>query len=46
MLPTMYRDLSLLLALPVLAGSVRIYQTNSAGDHVDIIDRGPPTPLC
>jgi YVTN family beta-propeller protein len=28
----------LLLALPVVASSVRIYQTNSAGDDVDIID--------
>ena len=27
-----------LLALPLMAGSVRIYQTNSAGDAVDIID--------
>jgi YVTN family beta-propeller protein len=27
-----------LLALPLVAGSVRIYQTNSAGDDVDIID--------
>src|SRR5271155_5627701 len=43
MLPTMKRFLSLLLAapsfvVPGFAGSVRIYQTNSAGDHVDIID--------
>ncbi len=30
--------LSLLLAIPLFAGSVRIYQTNSAGDHVDVID--------
>lgn len=30
--------LSLLLALPLAASSVRIYQTNSAGDEVDIID--------
>jgi YVTN family beta-propeller protein len=39
----MKRTLSLLLALPVFVGlmsggSVRIYQTNSAGDHVDVID--------
>ena len=36
----MKRTLSLLLALPALlpAASVRIYQTNSAGDHVDVID--------
>jgi YVTN family beta-propeller protein len=39
----MNRYLSLLLAVPALlapsfAGSVRIYQTNSAGDHVDVID--------
>jgi YVTN family beta-propeller protein len=30
--------LSLLLALPLCAASVRIYQTNSAGDDVDVID--------
>jgi YVTN family beta-propeller protein len=30
--------LSLLLALPLAAGSVRIYQTNSAGDEVHVID--------
>ncbi len=30
--------LSLLCALPIVAGSVRIYQTNSAGDNVHIID--------
>jgi YVTN family beta-propeller protein len=30
--------LSLLLALPLAANTVRIYQTNSAGDAVDIID--------
>ena len=30
--------LPLLLALPLAASSVRIYQTNSAGDDVDIID--------
>lgn len=34
----MKRTLSLLLAGPLFAGSVRIYQTNSAGDHVDVID--------
>lgn len=28
----------LLAALPLFGGSVRIYQTNSAGDHVDVID--------
>lgn len=33
--------LSLLLALPMAANTVRIYQTNSAGDAVDIID-----PVC
>src|SRR5580700_6349776 len=39
MLPSMKRFLSLLLlALPVFSASVRIYQTNSAGDHVDVID--------
>ena len=30
--------LTLLAAAPLFAGSVRIYQTNSAGDHVDVID--------
>ena len=30
--------LSLLLALPLVASTVHIYQTNSAGDAVDIID--------
>ena len=30
--------LSLLLALPLVAASVRIYQTNSAGDAVHVID--------
>lgn len=30
--------LSALLALPLAAASVRVYQTNSAGDTVDIID--------
>jgi YVTN family beta-propeller protein len=29
---------ALLAALPLLAGSVRIYQTNSAGDDLDVID--------
>lgn len=32
------RHLGLLLALPLAAGTVRIVQTNSAGDTVDIID--------
>ncbi len=30
--------LLLLAALPLAAGSVRIWQTNSAGDNVDVID--------
>src|SRR6478609_4578620 len=30
--------LALLSALPLLAGSVRIYQTNRAGDDLDVID--------
>ncbi len=30
--------LSILLALPMLAASVRVYQTNSAGDAVNVID--------
>ena len=30
--------LALLLALPLFAGSVRVYQTNSAGDEVHVID--------
>jgi YVTN family beta-propeller protein len=30
--------LALLTALPLLAGPVRIYQTNSAGDELDVID--------
>jgi YVTN family beta-propeller protein len=34
----MKRYFSLLLALPAFAASVQIYQTNSAGDHVDVID--------
>jgi YVTN family beta-propeller protein len=34
----MKRTLSFLLALPLFAGSVRVYQTNSAGDDVDVID--------
>jgi YVTN family beta-propeller protein len=29
---------SILLALPLIAGSVRVYQTNSAGDEVHVID--------
>jgi len=33
-----YHALSCLLALPLTANAVRIYQTNSAGDAVDIID--------
>src|SRR5208282_5421375 len=33
-----YFALSCLLALPLAANTVRIYQTNSAGDAVDIID--------
>jgi len=32
--------LTLFLALPLLASSVRIYQTNSAGDDLDVIDPG------
>ncbi len=32
------RHLGLLLALPLVASTVRIIQTNSAGDNVDIID--------
>jgi YVTN family beta-propeller protein len=28
----------IVIALPLIAGSVRVYQTNSAGDGVDIID--------
>jgi YVTN family beta-propeller protein len=34
----MYYALSCLLALPLAANTVRIYQTNSAGDAVEIID--------
>src|SRR5882724_11824994 len=30
--------LALLSALPLLAASVRVYQTNSAGDDLDVID--------
>ena len=30
--------LALLSVLPLLKGSVRIYQTNSAGDDLDVID--------
>jgi YVTN family beta-propeller protein len=33
-----YYALGILLALPLTANAVRIYQTNSAGDAVDIID--------
>src|SRR5271154_2163672 len=33
-----YCVLGLLLALPLSANAVRIYQTNSAGDAVDVID--------
>jgi len=29
---------AMLLALPLIAGSVRVYQTNSAGDEVHVID--------
>src|ERR1700730_9298767 len=32
------RYLALLLAMPLAAGTVRIVQTNSAGDDIDIID--------
>ncbi|HEY6345171.1 MAG TPA: hypothetical protein VIY49_27055 [Bryobacteraceae bacterium] len=32
------RYFSFLMALPLVAGSVRVYQTDSAGDAVDIID--------
>lgn len=38
-----YFALSCLLALPVAANTVRIYQTNSAGDAVDIIDAATNT---
>ena len=34
----MKRFVSMLLALPLCASSVRVYQTNSAGDDVDVID--------
>jgi YVTN family beta-propeller protein len=34
----MKRFLSFVLALPLCASSVRVYQTNSAGDDVDVID--------
>src|SRR5262249_46087563 len=34
----MKRLISVLLPLPLMAGSVRIYQTNSAGDSVSVID--------
>src|SRR5947209_11230379 len=30
--------LGVLAALPLLTGTVRIYQTNSAGDDLDVID--------
>lgn len=33
-----WKGLTLLLAMPLAASSIRIYQTNSAGDDVDIID--------
>ena len=33
-----FRCLSVLFAVPLLASNVRVYQTNSAGDEVDIID--------
>ncbi len=33
-----FRCLSVLFALPLLASNVRVYQTNSAGDEVTIID--------
>ena len=36
--PCAWTIASMLLALPLAASSVRIYQTNSAGDDVDIID--------
>jgi YVTN family beta-propeller protein len=38
-----YYPLSCLLALPLAANTVRIYQTNSAGDAVDIIDAATNT---
>jgi YVTN family beta-propeller protein len=38
-----YFALSCLLALPLAANTVRIYQTNSAGDAVDIIDAATNT---
>ncbi len=38
-----YYALSCLLALPLAANTVRIYQTNSAGDTVDIIDAATNT---
>lgn len=34
----MRSSILLLLAIPLFAGSVRIWQTNSAGDDVDVID--------
>ena len=33
-----YASVSILLVMPLMAGSVRVYQTNSAGDEVDVID--------
>src|SRR5579859_3447299 len=35
---TLKHSAMFLLAVPLVASSVRIYQTNSAGDAVDIID--------
>src|SRR5580692_1997520 len=32
------KSVSVLFALPLLASSVRVYQTNSAGDEVHVID--------
>ncbi|MBZ5604127.1 MAG: beta-propeller fold lactonase family protein [Acidobacteriia bacterium] len=34
----MYRSILFLLAIPLIGGSIRIWQTNSAGDDVDVID--------
>ncbi len=34
----MHRATLLLLTLPLIGGSVRIWQTNSAGDDIDVID--------
>ena len=33
-----FKHLSLLLALPLAAATVRVYVTNSAGDNVHVID--------